>query len=215
MSSEKLFSVIEYVSFFAVRHNPTGKEHPMGDGVDTLFDENDHALSPGTDGFVEKWEDALNATPDETLEAYFPDESEAEIAKNRGLMRAQLDDLLAEAGMKVDDVRRPHASDSNLFCDLYAGTGRSMGELVLMRDRLNALGLAASIGRGNNPGHPAYGKSFVEITSFWDDPLELYDCGSCGGYHPVDYDGDCRADEYRFASPEEAKERTKRNVTLV
>ncbi len=76
LGNQKLFSVIEYSSFFAVRHNPTGKEHPMGDGVDTLFDENDNALSPGTEGFVEAWEDALNATPDETLEAYFPDEVE-------------------------------------------------------------------------------------------------------------------------------------------
>jgi hypothetical protein len=214
MSNEKLFSVIEYSSFFAVRHNPTSKEHPMGDGVDTLFDENDEALSPGSEGFVEKWENVLNADAEETLEAYFPEESETEVAKNRGLMRAQLDDMLAEAGMKVDDVRRPHASDSNLFCDLYIGTGKPVNELVLIRDRLNALGLDASIGRGNNPGHPAYGKQFVELKSFWDDPLELFDCGSCGCYHPVDYDGDCRADEYRFASVEEAKLRTKRNVVL-
>ena len=34
-----LFTVIEYSSFFAVRHNPTGDEHPMGDGADTLFTE--------------------------------------------------------------------------------------------------------------------------------------------------------------------------------
>jgi len=73
-----LFSVIEYSSFFAVRHNPTGHEHPMGDGVDVLFDEDDKAISPGTPGFVEKWEHALNEMPDETLEAYFPEEVENE-----------------------------------------------------------------------------------------------------------------------------------------
>lgn len=68
----RLFSVIEYRSFFAVRHNPSGNEHPMGDGVDTLFDEDGHALIPGTPGFIEAWEAALNADPDDTLRAYFP-----------------------------------------------------------------------------------------------------------------------------------------------
>lgn len=68
----KQFSVIEYSSFFAVRHNPSGEEHPMGDGVDTLFDEDDNALSPGTSDFIEAWEEALNADVRSTLEAYFP-----------------------------------------------------------------------------------------------------------------------------------------------
>lgn len=68
-----LFSVIEYSSFFAVRHNVTGDEHPMGDGVDTLFDiGNDVTLKPGDEGFVERWADSLNATEGETLAAYFP-----------------------------------------------------------------------------------------------------------------------------------------------
>ena len=66
-----LFSVIEYSSYFAVRHVPSGAEHPMGDGVDTLFDE-DQALVPGISGFIEYWEVALNADPGETLAAYFP-----------------------------------------------------------------------------------------------------------------------------------------------
>jgi hypothetical protein len=73
MASEKLFSVVEYMSFFAVRHNPTGEERPMGDGVDTIFTEDGEALRPGTDGFVEQWEALLNSDPDETLEAYFPE----------------------------------------------------------------------------------------------------------------------------------------------
>ena len=72
----KLFTVIEYLSFFAVRHNPSGDEHPMGDGVDTLFDENDRALSPGTPSFAERWEEALNSGEQETLEAYFPEHLE-------------------------------------------------------------------------------------------------------------------------------------------
>lgn len=70
-----LFSVIEYSSFFAVRHIPSGEEHPMGDGVDTLFDD-DTALVPGTPGFIESWEAELNADSAETLAAYFPQLSE-------------------------------------------------------------------------------------------------------------------------------------------
>jgi hypothetical protein len=68
----KTFSVIEYSSFFAVRHNPSGDEHPMGDGVDTLFDDDGKALVPGTPGFVEAWEAVANADEQGTLEAYFP-----------------------------------------------------------------------------------------------------------------------------------------------
>ena len=68
----KAFSVIEYSSFFAVRHNASSDEHPMGDGVDALFDTEGRALSPGTPGFVEAWEEALNCDENETLEAYFP-----------------------------------------------------------------------------------------------------------------------------------------------
>ena len=70
---KRLFDVIEYSSFFAVRHNPSGEEHPMSDGVDALFDEDGQALVPGTPGFTEAWADALNADEQETLAAYFPD----------------------------------------------------------------------------------------------------------------------------------------------
>ena len=45
----------------------------MGDGVDTLFDENEQALPPGTEGFRESWEEWLNEDIEVTLEAYFPD----------------------------------------------------------------------------------------------------------------------------------------------
>ena len=47
---KKLFSVIEYSSFFAVRHNPSGEEHPMGDGVDTLFTPTGKPMNPGAKG---------------------------------------------------------------------------------------------------------------------------------------------------------------------
>jgi len=66
------FTVIEYSSFFAVRHNETSEEQPMGDGVDTLFNEDGEPLSPGTEGFRETWENSLNNSESETLEAYFP-----------------------------------------------------------------------------------------------------------------------------------------------
>lgn len=71
MPQQKLFTVVEYSSFFAVRHNPSGDEHPMGDGVDSLFDDDGHALCPGTPSFAETWEDVLNADEQSTLDAYF------------------------------------------------------------------------------------------------------------------------------------------------
>ena len=71
--TEPLFSVVEYVSHFSVRHNPSGKEHPMSDGVDAVFDENGVALSPGSDWFRERWAAMLNEAEAETLEAYFPE----------------------------------------------------------------------------------------------------------------------------------------------
>ena len=76
---KKLFEVVEYSSFFAVRHIPSQTEHSMGDGVDTLFDQEGKAISPGTPGFVEKWADSLNASSGETLEAYFPEMSGNEV----------------------------------------------------------------------------------------------------------------------------------------
>jgi hypothetical protein len=33
-------------------------------------------------------------------------------------------------------------------------------------------------------------------------PPQFYDCGCCGHYHPVNWDGDCRDDENRFAADE-------------
>jgi hypothetical protein len=44
----------------------------MGDGVDTLFDEDGMSLVPGTPGFIASWEAVLNADTRTTLEAYFP-----------------------------------------------------------------------------------------------------------------------------------------------
>ena len=71
MPQRNLFTVVEYSSFFAVRHLPSGDEHPMSDGVDSLFNEDGHTLCPGMPGFIETWEQVLNADEDSTLEAYF------------------------------------------------------------------------------------------------------------------------------------------------
>jgi hypothetical protein len=68
-----LFAIREYLSHFEVVQTRTGKTHPMGDGVDSLFDAEDKPISPGTEGFREKWEKILNANHWETQEAYFPE----------------------------------------------------------------------------------------------------------------------------------------------
>lgn len=65
------FRVLEWSNGFEVEDLDTGETAWMSDGVDVLFDENDEPISPGTEGFVERWEAALNASEDETLEAYF------------------------------------------------------------------------------------------------------------------------------------------------
>jgi hypothetical protein len=44
----------------------------MGDGVDTLVDQNGDGLAPGTPSFIEAWEDSLNDDESCTLDAYFP-----------------------------------------------------------------------------------------------------------------------------------------------
>ena len=67
----KIFDVIEYQSGFAVRHLLSGEEHWMSDGVDVLFDQDEKAISPGTEGFTDKWAESLNFNPSETMEAYF------------------------------------------------------------------------------------------------------------------------------------------------
>lgn len=71
----KTFSVIEYTGHYSVRNNQTGQEHVMGDGVDTIHDENGKAELPGTEEFRAKWEEILNDNESETMEAYFPGEA--------------------------------------------------------------------------------------------------------------------------------------------
>jgi hypothetical protein len=71
--AERRFRVIEYASFFSILDKITQDEKPMGDGVDSVFDENEKAMSPGDPNFIEEWEKRLNHNLQETLEAYFPD----------------------------------------------------------------------------------------------------------------------------------------------
>jgi hypothetical protein len=81
------FTVIEYLSFFAVRDTETGQERPIGDGVDTLFDADGDSISPETPSFCEQWAEALNADQAETMAAYFPDQ----IAQENGAQESSLD----------------------------------------------------------------------------------------------------------------------------
>src|SRR5437879_4408702 len=42
--------------------------------------------------------------------------------------------------------------------------------------------------------------------------IELFECGSCGAYHPVDFEGDCRDDANRYGGPEDYAERNNVNI---
>ena len=72
MAQKEMFSVIEYGAGFAIRHNPSGEEIWLSDGVDCIFDEAGDAYPPGTVGFTDLWAESFNADTGETLEAYFP-----------------------------------------------------------------------------------------------------------------------------------------------
>lgn len=68
-----VFRVFEYSTGYVLKHVKSGQERWLGDGVDTLFDRNGRALTPGTERFRLTWERVLNENPDETMEAYFPE----------------------------------------------------------------------------------------------------------------------------------------------
>jgi len=42
--------------------------------------------------------------------------------------------------------------------------------------------------------------------------MKIYECGICGGYHPWDWNGDCREDKNRYSCPEEYAERNNLNI---
>jgi hypothetical protein len=68
-----LFTVCEHYNGFSLQHNPSGQTRWLSDGVDVFED-----LTPGDPDFRQRWEDEMNAQPNETLEAYFPDLSTEE-----------------------------------------------------------------------------------------------------------------------------------------
>lgn len=71
--NNKTFTVIEYSSFYAIRHNESGKEHCIGDGVDSVFTPNGKAMRCGTERFRKIWEKSFNDCENDTMEAYFPE----------------------------------------------------------------------------------------------------------------------------------------------
>ena len=46
------------------------------------------------------------------------------------------------------------------------------------------------------------------------DATKIIECGCCSCWHRVDFHGDCRQDDERFASPEQAANRLKRDVLV-
>jgi hypothetical protein len=46
------------------------------------------------------------------------------------------------------------------------------------------------------------------------DPIKVIECGCCSGWHRVEFNGDCRQDDERFASPEQAANRLKNPVVV-
>lgn len=69
----KAFTVVEYHTGFALRHNPTGHESWLGDGVDAFLSNNGDALHPGTPDFLETWQGIFDEIgEDELLDVYFP-----------------------------------------------------------------------------------------------------------------------------------------------
>jgi hypothetical protein len=71
------FTVIEYASGYAVRHEPSGKQAWMSDGVDVLTTPTGRSMRPGSEYFRKTWQEHLNQIAGDTREAYFP-ELEAE-----------------------------------------------------------------------------------------------------------------------------------------
>jgi hypothetical protein len=142
----KLFSVVEYASYFAVRHNPTGLEKPMGDGVDTLFDVNGKSLVPGTPGFTETWEAMLNDWED-TLEAYFPELLPPVPLVEEGKLRPIVEFDVRDYGInKLHNFRlvgltRDTPNGTVTYSDVVLGGGETYREAILdAKAKLEKLG---------------------------------------------------------------------------
>lgn len=68
------FRVVEYTSHYVVWDTKTDRQHPMSDGVDVLTTATGRSMRPGSEYFRRAWERSLNENPNETLEAYFPEQ---------------------------------------------------------------------------------------------------------------------------------------------
>lgn len=75
------FVVYSGATAFYVVDTVTGQEACIGDGVDTLFDEEGYARTDlDSQAFVEDLAQDFNSNESEILEAYFPEQYEKEVA---------------------------------------------------------------------------------------------------------------------------------------
>jgi hypothetical protein len=75
----------------------------------------------------------------------------------------ELKDLAARHGLKIDGF---HAG-AGKFRDVYIGTGANYNDQRTLMSELRARNVGCKLSTVNVPEHPAYGKFFVEVTSFW------------------------------------------------
>lgn len=107
------FKVHEYSTHFEVEHVPTGKTHPMGDGVDMSIGRGPNKLTMelGMEGFREAWEEWLNKDAEGTRAAYFPE-------------LATLDHPEEEAIEAWDRVKKEYGPKLKAVCESCAESAR-------------------------------------------------------------------------------------------
>lgn len=75
-----------------------------------------------------------------------------------------LNDVLTRHGLQVDEWR----GGAGRFRDLYIGTGADVLTLLKCKDDFQGKGFTgAAVLYGDNPGHPAHGKPYLLLPSFW------------------------------------------------
>lgn len=66
------YSIIRRGQYFYIRHNVTGQERFVGNGINVIFDAaTNQPVSPDDERFIEMWEDDLNGHAGEIWEDYF------------------------------------------------------------------------------------------------------------------------------------------------
>jgi hypothetical protein len=66
------FSVVRYGQYFRIRHNATGQEMFVGNGINVIFDAaTNQPVSPNDEHFIEMWENDLNEHAGEIWEDFF------------------------------------------------------------------------------------------------------------------------------------------------